>query len=224
MTNLRLSKLAKEWRASGSPEQEAFDWSKSRANWMRYLPKQADFIASLPDRLSRKDVRVICDDEEIEVTHKFLSTMIWGYGDIGYGSYRVNKMFRTESFEEVINQTYVLASTGQVKVAYEYLSKNRVHQLGPAFGTKWLSFASPKDQPAPIYDSFISLWVAEFAQEEFTHVPTSSEVWSCKTYFRYYDWMVQNSAALEILPDNLELLIFQDATVNFSNQSKWAHL
>jgi hypothetical protein len=136
----------------------------------------------------------------------------------------VKKMFSTDAFSEKISKTYSLANSGAVKEAYQYLAQNRVHQLGPAFGTKWLSFASPKNQPAPIYDSFISMWVSAFAQKEFTYVPTSSEVWNDKTYFRYLDWMVQNSTALEIRPDDLEMLIFQDATQKFANQSKWSRL
>ena len=224
MVNDNLSKLVKAWRLSGRPPQESFDWSKSRANWIKDLPNQLDFIKSLPGSLSRIDVRLICDSAEVDVTNKFLTSMIWGYGDVGYGSYRVRKMFASEGFSEKIETSYLLTVSGGVKEAYQYLSRNRVQQLGPAFGTKWLSFASPRDCAAPIYDSFISLWVSNFAKIDFSQVSTSSEVWNSKTYFRYLDWMVENSSALDIQPDDLELLIFQDATLKFANQSKWSGL
>ena len=113
---------------------------------------------------------------------------------------------------------------GLVMEAYEFLSKNRVQQLGPAFGTKWLSFASPSGQPAPIYDSFIAMWIKKFAKNEFAEVSISSEVWSKKTYGTYFEWMVSNSAEFALKPDELELVIFQDATTEFSAKSKWSSL
>jgi hypothetical protein len=108
--------------------------------------------------------------------------------------------------------------------AYEFLSKNRIQQLGPAYGTKWLSFASPNVKPAPIYDSFIALWVGKYADTDFVEVSTSSEVWSKKTYATYFEWMISNSEEFGIKPDDLELVIFQDAMLEFSNKSKWMDL
>jgi hypothetical protein len=224
MINERLFLNVTEWVQSGCPAQEAFNWSKSRRNWQRDLPTEKQFIESLPDSLSREDVRVFCASGKSTVTEKFTVSMIWGYGDLGYGSYRVKKMFSTPGFEEKINCSYELASTGLVMEAYEYLSKNRVQQLGPAFGTKWLSFISPSAQPAPIYDSFIAMWIKKFAKYEFAEISMSSEVWSKKIYGTYFEWMVSNSAEFGLKPDELELVIFQDATTEFSAKSKWSNL
>lgn len=224
MVNERLASKVAEWVQSGSPAQGAFDWSKSRGNWERDLPTEKLFIDSLPDALSREDVRRISESKKSTVTEKFVTSMIWGYGDLGYGSYRVKKMFSTPGFEEKINRSYELAKTGLVIEAYEFLSKNRVQQLGPAFGTKWLSFVSPISQPAPIYDSFIAMWVRKFAKFAFAEVSMSSEVWSKKTYVTYFEWMISNSAEFGIKPDELELVIFQDATTEFSAKSKWSNL
>jgi len=224
MTNQRLSSKVNEWIQSGSPSQEAFNWTKSRRNWERDLPNEKQFIESLPDALSRKDVRKISEGNKCSITEKFVTSMIWGYGDLGYGSYRVKKMFSTPEFLEKINRSYALASSGQIMEAYEYLAKNRVQQLGPAFGTKWLSFISPNAQPAPIYDSFIAIWVKKYAKREFADVSTSSEVWSKKTYSTYFNWMISSSEELGVKPDELELVIFQDATSEFSVKSKWSNL
>ncbi len=224
MTNRRLASKVSEWLDSGRPAQEAFDWTKSRSNWCRDLPLESVFIESLPGALSRKDVRKISESKKTLITEKFAAAMIWGYGDLGYGSFRVKKMFSTPGFQEKINESYNLAESGQVLEAYEYLSKNRIQQLGPAFGTKWLSFVSPKIQPAPIYDSFIAMWVEKYAKKEFAKVSTSSEVWSKKTYSTYFDWMLSNSMEFGVKPDDLELVIFQDATLEFATKSKWKEL
>lgn len=224
MANRRLTEIVAEWIDSGRPAQEAFVWTKSRSNWSRDLPAERVFIEALPGALSRKDVRKISERKNTTTTEKFAAAMIWGYGDLGYGSFRVKKMFSTPGFQEKLNRSYDLASCGQVLEAYEYLSKNRIQQLGPAFGTKWLSFVSPKTQPAPIYDSFIAIWVDKYAKREFSKISTSSEVWSKKTYSTYFEWMVLNSAEFGVKPDDLELIIFQDATLEFSAKSKWKEI
>ena len=102
-------------------------------------------------------------------------------------------------------------------------AKNRIQQLGPAFGTKWLSFISPSSQPAPIYDSFIAMWIEKFARKEFAQTSTSSEVWSKKTYSTYLEWMLSNSKEFGLKPDDLELIIFQDATQEFSTPARLLH-
>ncbi len=216
MTNKRLAKKVDEWFQQGQPAQEAFNWEKSRLNWIRDIPNEIQFIKSLPLNLSRGDLRQIHDLKNSTTSELFVASMIWGYGNLGYGSFRVRKMFSTPGFQEKIDQSYELANAGQVLEAYEFLSKNRVHQLGPAFGTKWLSFASPSSQPAPIYDSFIAMWVNKYAKRDFAGVSTSSEVWNKKTYGTYLEWILFNSSKFGVKPDDLELVIFQDATREFS--------
>jgi len=220
MANLRLASKVAEWIEAGSPAQEAFNWSKSRSNWCRDIPSLSQFIESLPDDLSRDDVRRVCNLNKSTIPERFVVSMIWGYGDLGYGSYRVKKMFSTPGFNEKIQQSFDLARAGNSLEAYIFLSKNKVQQLGPAFGSKWLSFASSNEQPAPIYDSFISLWIKKYATKEFGSVATSSEVWNKKTYGAYLEWMNLNSRALEVKADDLELVIFNDATLEFAAKGK----
>jgi hypothetical protein len=224
MGNRRLSLKVAEWDLLGKPPQEGFNWSKSRSNWCKDLPSQIKFIGTLPESLSRIDVRKISESTESTVIEKFVASMIWGYGDLGYGSYRVKKMFSTPGFHEKISESFELSSTGRVLEAYEFLSKNRIQQLGPAFGTKWISFSSPANKPAPIYDSFIALWITKYAKKEFGEVSTSSEVWNKRTYATYFEWMISNSLEFGVRPDDLELVIFQDATLEFSMKSKWSNL
>ena len=217
MTNKRLALRVEDWIQQGRPAQEAFSWEKSRDNWIRDIPSEQLFIQDLPSDLSRADVREIHDLKRSTTSEIFVAAMIWGYGNLGYGSYRVKKMFSSPGFQEKIDRSYELASVGRVLEAYEYLSKNRIQQLGPAFGTKWLSFASPSAQPAPIYDSFIAMWVNKYAKKDFTKVSTSSEVWNKKTYGAYLEWMLSKSLEFGIRPDDFELVIFQDATREFSD-------
>jgi hypothetical protein len=220
MTNPRLTSIVSDWIKAGRPAQEAFSWSKSRSNWCRDIKDLTSFIELLPESLNRSDVRLVCEQKKFTVSEKFVTAMIWGYGDLGYGSYRVKKMFSTPGFSEKIHQSFDLARAGETIEAYEFLSKNKINQLGPAFASKWLSFVSPCHQPAPIYDSFISLWIKKYAAKEFKHVSMSSEVWSKKTYGTYLDWMNESSFSLGVKTEDLELVIFQDATQLFSAKGK----
>jgi hypothetical protein len=221
MENSRLRLLVDEWKRANSIPQEAFDWERSRANWQRDIPQHSEFISALPKEIDRDFLRILVADSEISVMEKFLAVMIWGYGDLGYGSYRVNKMFSSDGVEEKISQVFEFCQAGQPLAAYDYLAKNRVTQLGPAFGTKLISFFTPREIVAPIYDSFIWKWMDHYGKDVFENSSSSSEVWSLKTYTKYLDWMQSNALTLGCFGDDLELVIFRDALNQFSSNSSW---
>lgn len=133
-------------------------------------------------------------------------------------------MFSSVDFQIKLDYSYQLSQSEQPLDAYKYLSKNRIEMLGPAFATKWISFASPRSNPAPIYDSFISKWFQHFAADAFTPVPISSLLWNLKTYSTYLSWMQGQANLLKVNTDDLELLIFQDAMRTLPNSSKWKTL
>jgi hypothetical protein len=219
--NRRVSDLVVAWQANGSPIQESFDWSVSLDNWVVKFPEHADFLRIvLPNPLNREDVRRICKDSSFTILEKFLSVMVWGYGDRGYGPYRVGIMLSQPHCRSVLSDAYLLASQGSPKSAYDFLSRNRIRILGPSFGTKFLSFSTPRDIGAPIYDSFIGLWVASFANEDFSGVSTNPENWNPKTYFAYWDWIKEHSDYYLCHPDEIELVLFQDAESTFGRKAK----
>ena len=148
--------------------------------------------------------------------------MVWGYGDRGYGPYRVTQMMGQHHGVEVLSEAFELCQRGDAKGAYEFLSKNRIRFLGPSYGSKFITFCIPRDIGAPIYDSLIAMWVKEFAAKEFLGVTTSSESWNLKTYSRYWDWVKEHSDALKCYPDEIELVLFRDAERKFSKKSGWA--
>ena len=214
----RVSKLVRNWVSSGSNPQEAFSWAKSIDNWTRDLPEMGDFIRSLPNSIDRTYLHEIIQDADFSPVEMFTATMIWGYGDIGYGSYRVKKMFQSGNFVRKIEDSFSMCQGNDPLNAYLYLSKNRIDQLGPAFGTKWISFATPRETPAPIYDSLISKWIATFAASEFQGISLNPEVWSLKTYSSYYSWMNLIANENSIKSDDLESILFEEASKLFSKK------
>ncbi len=220
--NKRLVKLVESWKANGSPRQEGFDWTSSRKNWLEAFPEHSNFISTLAFEIDREAVRNVCNSEKYDISQKFLTVMIWGYGDRGYGPYRVRQMLNQEHAVHVLSQVYALSQEGNAKGAYDFLRKNRIRILGPSYGSKFITFCTPREAGAPIYDSLIAMWVKEFAEEEFSGVTTSSESWNLKTYSRYWDWVKEHSDKLKCYPDEIELVLFRDAEIKFSKASNWS--
>jgi hypothetical protein len=219
--NDQVVNLVKEWKRNGSIPQESFDWSLSRKNWAKTFPKYSSLINELPDLINRSIVRKYCQDRDLEVVAKFLVIMVWGYGDRGYGPYRVMKMLGDSDSIQTLIQVQDSCNQGKPVEAYDFLKKNRILQLGPSYGTKVLNFLTPRDIGAPIYDSYIAKWITTFAQEEFTSFPLKYSVWNTRTYSKYRDWVIEHSANLDCFPDDIELNVFRAAADNFSKISHW---
>ena len=148
--------------------------------------------------------------------------MVWGYGDRGYGPYRVTQMLSQVNAEEVLTEVFEICQSGEPKRAYDFLRKNRIRILGPSYSSKFITFCTPRNIGAPIYDSYIALWVEAFAEEDFVGIPTTSEVWNSRTYARYWDWVKEHSESLNCFPDDIELVLFRDAEIKFSKASNWS--
>ena len=222
MENERLVALHKSWVSEGSKPQESFAWARSVNNWKRDLGSHSRFIQDLPGALDRTFLRKLVADDSVSNVEKFLAIMIWGYGDLGYGSFRVKKMVNSPGFSEKVTQVYESCQRGEVLEAYLYLSKNRIEQLGPAFGTKLICFFTPREFVAPIYDSFISKWMEKHAKNAFLGQSTSSEVWSKSIFTSYLAWVDFHVSKLNCFSDDLELLMFRDSLDQFSNTSSWS--
>jgi hypothetical protein len=123
--------------------------------------------------------------------------------------------------EPTLGAVFKLAQSGKPIEAYEFLKGNRIRILGPSYGSKFITFCTPRSIGAPIYDSFIALWVAKFAASEFSDVPVTSENWNVKTYSRYWTWVKAHSEKLKCYPDQIELVLFGDAEREFSKSSTW---
>ena len=211
----------KKWQAIGSPSQESFDWTSSKHNWEKAFPNHRNFIAKLPLEIDRTAVRKICESSKYSILEKFLSVMVWGYGDRGYGPYRVTQMLNQRNAEEILTEVYNVCRKGEPKLAYDFLKNNRIRILGPSYSSKFITFCTPRNIGAPIYDSLIATWIDEFARKDFFDVPTSSESWNSKTYSKYWDWVKKHSDELGCYPDEIELVLFRDAESRYGRQSSW---
>jgi hypothetical protein len=219
--NNRVITLIQNWQTIGSPGQEGFNWTTNRHNWEKTFPNYTNLISKLPSEIDRVAVRDICESSNFPVLEKFLTVMVWGYGDRGYGPYRVNQMLNHENVEDILSKVFEFCKKGEPIEAYDYLRLNRIKILGPSYGSKFISFCTSREKGAPIYDSLIAKWITTFAKDDFLGISTSSENWNLRTYTKYWDWVKHHSEALDCYPDEVELVLFRDAESKFSKTSNW---
>jgi hypothetical protein len=217
-----VRRLVSEWRAAGSPEQDGIKWPRQR--WAVRFPAHAEAFAMLPDRLSRPVVRRACLSAAASpaaAERAFLTVMAWGYGRVGYGPYRVQRVL--DGTRDAGGRLHIAASElpggGPVR-AYALLGDTgvpRLPRLGPAFGTKFLYFCSPTGgHPALILDGLVATWLRGNADLELNEAR-----WSARTYERYLAAMFGWADELAVAADDLETCIFSAQAELAGGQ--WAH-
>jgi hypothetical protein len=218
-----LSNEIKAWQESGSPQQVGLNWTRSRSEWMQAFPNHSKFLLSLPENIDRSCLRSICNTGNALVFEKFLAVMVWGYSNLGYGTYRVLKMFNTANSILNLEAASEFCRSNEPKSAYEYLMNNRLSNLGPSYASKYISFSTPRETSAPILDSLILLWIQKYAQKDFAGLSIAKMGWNIRTYSFYCDWIESHANANNCFPDEVELVLFRMAELEFSKTSIWAN-
>jgi len=204
---LLMLRVVDAWRAAGSPPQEGMAWPRQR--WTDQFPTHASTFANLPDYLTRSVVRRAClsaANGPADAERAFLAVMVWGYGQVGYGPFRVRRLLDTTPHAGAHLQAAAteLASGGPVK-AYAGLGDHgaaRLARLGPAFGTKFLYFCSPaRGRPALILDRLVARWLRDN-----TDLALNEARWSVSTYAGYLDAIFGWADELHVAADELEAL------------------
>jgi hypothetical protein len=206
-----VGRAVSDWRAAGSPAQGGIVWPRQR--WAQRFPSHSAMLATLPDQLSRPVVRRACSGAAAgpaDAERAFLAVMAWGYGRVGYGPFRVQRMLDAAPDAGVWLQTAAgELSEGDPAAAYRVLGDHgmsRLPGLGPAFGTKFLYFCSPAgEHPALILDRLVAAWLREN-----TSLAVAEGRWSPRTYERYLEAMFGWADELDMAADELESCIFAE--------------
>jgi len=134
---------------------------------------------------------------EVSATDLFLASMVWGNGATGYGPYRTSVALNIPRNGAVpitvIETVGRLASTGDIKNAYLTMA-HALWRIGPAFGTKFLYFASPLDKQALIFDGVVARW--QSADSPWPALASSAWSWNWETYSAYLEWCQKKFNAL----------------------------
>lgn len=192
-------------------------------------------LPSLPDailnrgRITRGDVLDIGERvraRDLSPVVLLAASFAWGTGMTGYGPRRYREIVDAAgamlepSLRQALDAIYhdpldPIAGYAQLYGGYEPDHRarpgqdpwSRLHKLGPAFFTKFLYFAVPG---ALILDNRVANAVYE--RSGLPHLVTAdrrSVAWTPYRYAVYLHWMRQTAQTIGVLPETLELTLFQ---------------
>jgi hypothetical protein len=216
-----LERAVQQWKAAGAHQQPPSRWSPDR--WQSRFPEYAEYLAELPQPISRVDVIARClaaSEGPEQATKAFIAAMIWGYGPVGYGGYRTKRVLtENEGAGETLATVAGIAGDQGGPAAFEWLARrqNRLRYLGVAFATKYLFFCAADGHapPALVLDRLVRDWMAKTLDWRL------NLEWDVEDYREYVDKMSAWAAGLDIEPGDLEMLVFQLAA-NGDPQSLWS--
>lgn len=216
-----LRRRFQTWDAKGRPPQEAFEWEKR--NWQRYLGDKR-ILESLPNPIDRAGVLETFKqvDDPDSALDAYVASYLWGYAQANFGPYRAERVIRLntdlengQDFAADLHELAEKAMTNGGNAAFEHIVKRRqanrkfFDQWGPAFATKYISFATKASShvaTTPILDSIVAEWFSEHCKE-------IGPLWlnwnSAGSYRRYTACMAEWAVELGIEPEQVEQLIFR---------------
>jgi hypothetical protein len=215
-----IRELIESWRAAGSPTQPGIDWQKNK--WITAFPEMAHQLEGLPLQLSRQDVVTRVRDSRFDTDDTrlaFILVMAWGYGEVGYGVWRVNRiLIETPNAPARLLKVREILSRSDAITGYKSLcGECKIPWLGPAFGTKLLYFfgSSNSSKPPLILDEMVASWL-----NRNLGLSIKPWGWSTTTYREYLKRMYQWADTLSVSPVDIETCIFR-AEANTRPDNQW---
>jgi hypothetical protein len=135
----RQIKAALPQLAMIKPESQSIRYDASI--WKRHLGNDPDLVAlagRFPTQLSRADLATLATEAYSDAglqRRLFLATMIWGYGTVGYGSWRTARMLGDARLPVVLGRAFAAVAKGDLLTSYDCMT---IQRCGPAFITKFL--------------------------------------------------------------------------------------
>jgi hypothetical protein len=214
-----LRDLLAQWDARDRPPQQGSSWSLR--SWQATFPEHGEYLASLPNPISRADAIGACREAPSgpeAAVRGFLAAMIWGYGKVGYGPYRTAHVLSdTAGAAATLSKVAGVARDEGGPAAFERLADNHLLGLGVAFATKYLFFcaAAGDGPPALVLDRLVRGWLAHNAGWSLRLD------WRVDAYREYVETVTAWACELGCDPSELEFLMFA-AAASSEASSQWA--
>lgn len=192
------------------------------ATWERQLGKTAvwhQFRSQIPnDSIMRGDLFAMAREadtaERLQIL--FVASMVWGYGEVGYGAWRSRAALEAPQLGEQLEMLAAKLLSGDLVGAYRAVSIPRV---GPAFYTKLFYFlCRSRVQRFPLildtvlmnaFEQLLGLDVGDYAKVTRKHGRVTSILAWPEGYQRYVEQMHNWADALDCTADQIELFLFQ---------------
>lgn len=160
--------------------------------------------------ISRKDIIKAFKtyfEGKISYLYPFTLTMIWGFADTGYGTYRTNQYLSTEENKLAIQQAF---DSFELKKAYRTLMQ--VKGLNVSYASKLLYFASrarEEKEYALIFDNRVARTLVKLIDISgiagILKILPSNKF---EDYIDYIQFMHRWADELEVEAENIELFLF----------------
>jgi hypothetical protein len=140
----------------------------------------------------------------------FLLTMIWGFGDTGYGTYRTNSYLANAENKQIIKDSVDAVKKKDLKFAFDNLTK--IKGLGVSYITKVLYF-STKGAGIKEYALIFDIRVAN-ALVKLTSPPYIADIVKVYPSSKFEDYQNYNTLIHKLAkqhhvePDSIELFLF----------------
>ncbi len=168
-------------------------------------------------QLSRSFVRgevLAAGNSGERLVDSFVAVMAWGFKPGSYGPYRTNVMLSpamgSPAPSDVLYQAIKALNDEGPLAGYKSLFK-KLEQCGPAFATKFLYFASPDGNRAPILDDVVARWLVRHKVRHESGRTIASAGWNTGHYGRYLEFV---AAATTVVSERdagvIEYLMFID--------------
>ncbi len=140
----------------------------------------------------------------------FLLTMIWGFADTGYGTYRTNNFISTSANTELIKQSIDSARVNDLERAFNLLKK--INGLGVSYISKVLYFATRGagiQDYALIFDNRVAQSLVRlFASNGIYRLVNISPSSKFEDYQMYNKLIHQFASQYEVEADVIELFLY----------------
>ena len=153
------------------------------------------------------------EDNSKDFMKAFLLTMIWGFADTGYGTYRTNKYISNEENRNFIKNALDFINDdeeGSLKKAFKEL--NKIKGLGVSYLTKILYFATrakSNENYALIFDMRVAVALIRLTTPKEIYNIVSIEPSSKFENYSNYNSLIRNLAKNNgVESDQIEMYLF----------------
>ncbi len=149
-------------------------------------------------------------NEKTEALFPFIMTMLWGFGNTGYGTYRTNKYISNTENLNLISSAFNAAKTSNIQQAYNDLQK--IKGLNVSYISKLLYFATRacnQEAYALIYDirvarALVKLYANDSILDLLQVYPSDKY----KDYESYNKLVHKWAKELNVNAENIEFFLF----------------
>lgn len=193
-------------------------------SWQKYLSKDADvmrLVKKFRRGLSRADVAALVPKKKnptyAQLRPLFIATVMWGYGDNGFGAWRTCKMLRDPKIKQALPRAFKQILAGEFETARKEFV---VDWCGPSFSTKFFYFIGRAHKLSPMPLILDSRVIDHLDHKKHN---LASKIAYCKRgedgiladfrikrkgYSLYINTLNDWAAKLKVKPDQLELFLF----------------